>query len=117
MCSTMFATTMNIYTLARVDREGGGGLGMLYTVMVDCWDQMNYRLSKPFHLLSSCYVLEVFVLFIKVSLVTGLNEMVEWDMEGTNKFTFVGVAGFRLSYLIHLSHRRGCCCQKCNSRI
>ena len=45
---------------------------MLYTVMVDRWDQMNYRLSKPFHLLSSCYVLEVFVLFIKVSLVTGL---------------------------------------------
>ena len=99
MCSTMFATTMNIYTLARVDR--GGELGMLYTVMVDCWDQMNYRLSKPFHLLSSCYVLEAFVLFIKVSLVTGLNEMVEWDMEGTNKFTFVGTARFRLSYLIH----------------
>ena len=74
---------------------------MLYTVMVDYWDQMSYRLSKPFHLLSSCCVLEVFVLFIKVSLVTGLNEMVEWDMEGTNKLTFVVAARFRLSYLIH----------------
>ena len=74
---------------------------MLYTVMVDCWNQMNYMLSEPFHLLSSWYVLEVFVLFIKVSQVTGLNEIVEWDMKGTNKFTFVGAARFRLSYLIH----------------
>ena len=84
------AARRGVYLCIRGGRErererSGGELGLLYTVMVDCWDQMNYRLSKPFHLLSSCYVLEAFVLFIKVSLVTGLNEMVEWDMEGTNK--------------------------------
>ena len=34
MCSTMFATTMNIYTLARVDWEvgRGGGGGARYVV-------------------------------------------------------------------------------------
>ena len=115
MLKPMFATTMRIFIpcMARglgacyipwliimVDKSGRQehirtSHPFLCALVIDCWDQMNYKLFKHFHLLSSCFT---FMLFTLSSIVTGLNEMVEWDMKWTNKFTFVGVARFRLSY-------------------
>ena len=92
----MFATTIN--TLYH-GKGRSGELGMLYTMA-----NYNCRLLGS----DSCFLVAIFmlctgifVLFIKVLLVTGLNEMVEWDMEWNNTFTFVGAARLSLSYLIH----------------